>query len=108
MTTADGISAATEAAQYELSRQQRLCIAESRLGERVELTVPLPGTADESAVRAAVAAVVAEHEALRTTIGTPSGLRVPVQTVHPDLQPAWIETADATAVRNVIDAEHGP
>src|SRR5579875_2473176 len=110
MTFADSgdVAESSGAARYELSRQQQVCVAANEKDESVELRVPLPADRDDDAVRAALTAAAADQEALRTTVGRPAGLRVAVQTVHAELPPAWVESANAASVRAAIDAEHGP
>jgi amino acid adenylation domain-containing protein len=72
------------------------------------------GLGEPEAVHEALQAVVARHEALRTTFSFPPGVTVPVQVIHDALEPGWRladePPADVAAVEAAagIDLEHGP
>jgi amino acid adenylation domain-containing protein len=76
---------------YEVSPQQeQLWIAEPEgPSGRVQALIALTGPLDVDALRAAVRATVARHETLRTTFVRRPGIRVPLQSVADELDPAW-------------------
>ena len=75
-------------------QQERLWLAapEGPAG-RVQAVVSLTGAIDTAGVRQALRAAVARHEILRTTFVHQPGIRVPLQAVSDELDPAW-ETID--------------
>ena len=76
---------------YEVSPQQeQLWLAEPEgPSGRVQALIALNGPVDADAPRAALRAIVARHETLRTTFVRRPGIRVPLQAVADELDPAW-------------------
>jgi amino acid adenylation domain-containing protein len=66
---------------------------------RVQATVTVTGTVNGPALQAAVRAMIARHEILRTTFARQAGIRVPVQVVRETLEPAWRSDAVTDADR---------
>jgi amino acid adenylation domain-containing protein len=106
-----------EQAGFDLSLQQeRLWVAEPEgPTARSQVVIDLSGDVSPDAVRAGLAAVVARHEALRTTFARPAGMRVPLQVIQDDLAPHWSiargtsEDAAAAGERAaVLDLARGP
>jgi amino acid adenylation domain-containing protein len=56
---------------------------------RIQLELELTGPLDEAALHAALRETVQRHEILRTTFVRQPGVRVPLQTIHEQLEPAW-------------------
>lgn len=76
---------------FELSVQQELLWTREPDGPtaRSQIWVDLTRPAVEDDLRAALRSVVARHEVLRTVFRRPVGLRLPLQVVLDDLEPAW-------------------
>jgi amino acid adenylation domain-containing protein len=68
---------------------------------RTQALIELEGRLGAESLRAAIEALVARHEILRTTFARQTGLRVPLQTVHTELSPAW----EAEDLRPLPEAE---
>ncbi len=76
-------------AGFRLSPQQeQLCGDEGRAQLLVHCVVDV-GDADESAVRAALGALVDRHEILRTTLVRRPGMKLPSQVINARLDPVW-------------------
>jgi amino acid adenylation domain-containing protein len=79
--------------QYEISLgQEQLWTAEPHGPTgRIQPLLTLHGPVDSAQVQAALRSVVARHELLRTTFIREPGTRMPVQEIHPALEPNWRE-----------------
>ena len=90
---------------------------------RVQLRVGLDGPLDQAALLAGWRRIVDRHESLRTTFVHQPGIRVPLQVVHEELQPAWravdLRTGEQAPARDItelsaaelaepLDYAHGP
>jgi amino acid adenylation domain-containing protein len=85
---------------YEVSPQQeQLWLAEPEgPSGRVQALIALTGPVSNEAPRAALRAIVARHETLRTTFVRRPGIRVPLQSVADELDPVWatVDLGDLT------------
>src|SRR5688572_19986912 len=83
-------------AGFPLSVQQRRVWSYRQHGPRVALALRLEGELDADALRDALRAVVARHEALRTAFRPAPGLKLPLQVIEEGAQPGWeVLSADA-------------
>jgi amino acid adenylation domain-containing protein len=108
-------------AGFELSAAQEDSLLQRQVGSHgnVLSVVSIAGRLDPQALREAVHAVSARHEALRTTFHRRPGLRVPLQVIQEHLAPGWREVdlrghAEAVAAAiaeetsGAVDQEQGP
>ncbi len=109
---------------FRLSPQQRRVwqLARDSRAFRAQALVRLDGSVDAEAVHAALAAVVARTEILRTTYRRSPGVRYPLQVVAPTMPPFWqavdlggaadpeaeLEALFAKALMRPFDLERGP
>ena len=109
---------------FRLSPQQRRVwqLARDSRAFRAQALVRLDGPVDAEAVHAALAAVVARTEILRTTYQRSPGVRYPLQVVAPALPPFWqaidlggaagpeaeLEALFARELTRPFDLERGP
>ncbi|HEX6745677.1 MAG TPA: amino acid adenylation domain-containing protein [Longimicrobium sp.] len=93
---------------YRLSPQQKCRWTHAPRTAAVQCALRLDPGVDAAGVRAALDAVVARHEALRTTFLGRAGLKVPLQAIHDAGAAGWSEwdvpaSADAEAERRAVD-----
>ncbi|HYR09939.1 MAG TPA: amino acid adenylation domain-containing protein, partial [Longimicrobium sp.] len=93
---------------YRLSPQQKRRWTHGPRAAAVQAALRIPSGTDAGEVRAALDAIVARHEALRTTFMGRAGLKVPLQVIHDAGAAGWSEWAlpasgDAEAERRAID-----
>lgn len=90
---------------YLSTQQERLWLIEPYGPSAcVQLEVALAGPLDEAALERALRETVRRHEILRTTFERQPGIRVPLQVVNGQLEPAW-RTVD---LRSLSTAEQIP
>ena len=78
-------------AGYGLSPQQKHIWAEPRNGAdyQTQAVVKVDGPVNDQALKAALASIVSRYEVLRTTFRRQTGMKLPVQVINEDLEPAW-------------------
>ena len=93
-------------AGFELSAQQEESLLRRQVASRdsVSAVVSIAGRLDPTALRDALDAVTARHEALRTTFHRRPGLRVPLQVIRDRLAPGWRQV-DLRAPQGQQDAK---
>src|SRR5215207_3087840 len=96
------MSSLVSAAQvFRLSPQQRRLWALAAEGDgpyRALAQVRIDGPLDVHALEAALAAVAARHEILRTTFPVPAGMSLPGQAVHDEPAPPRLTVRDEATV----------
>lgn len=121
MTTATSGAATAAIEGFRLSPQQRRLwqLARDSRAFKVQALVTFEGPPERvtaEAVRAALAALVARTEILRTTYRRSPGVRFPLQVVAAELPPQWqgaeegadVEALFAKALGRPFDLERGP
>jgi len=84
---------ATVRSSQRLSLQQRRVWLQQRSGEAFhgQIALRIAGDLDSGRLREALRGIARRHEILRTVFRRLPGMKVPTQTVLPELEPAWRE-----------------